>query len=158
MSTLILLAPLFLLPFFTPTVHAIISNTYQLDTHLSGQTFFDGFDFFTVSLSFHSPPPNKICLNPKPALLSSNLSSYSFTHSHLHLPQGSDPTHGFVTYLSPLLSPLNSQPNILQIPQRHHSLNPRPNIHRPKWRRLHGRRPLHDPKPEWTRAGKCADQ
>jgi len=64
MSTLIPFATLFLLPFFAPTIHAIVGSTYQLDTHISGQTFFDSFDFFTVNLFFfHSPPPNKICLS-----------------------------------------------------------------------------------------------
>jgi hypothetical protein len=66
MSTLIPFATLFLLPFFAPTIHAIVGSTYQLDTHISGQTFFDSFDFFTVSLFFSLPTTEQNLPLPNP--------------------------------------------------------------------------------------------
>ncbi len=39
-----------LIPFLASTANA--ASTYQLDAHFAGHTFFDSFDFFTVSPDF----------------------------------------------------------------------------------------------------------
>ena len=54
--------------FLLASVQAVTSSVYELDTEFSGPTFFNGFDFFTVSKPTVGLSPNFpflfICLIP----------------------------------------------------------------------------------------------